>query len=92
MVLIHTDYVDKELVIDAFAIYDINESDLIEYDGTLPVYQSQLSAYKNDQFFPDYIGFWGMNYDEDTYVYFLDTGGLLFYNSSENSIKIVDIT
>lgn len=91
LLLIHTAYADKELVVDAFAKYDINESKLIEYDGTVPVYQSQLSAYQDDVFFPDYIGLWGMNYDEDTYVYFLDTGGFLFFNAVENSIRIVDI-
>lgn len=90
--LIHTadDYDDDGYTIGAYALYD-REGALIGWEGSAPVALEQAEAYLQDADhapFPQYIGYWGENYDESVYVYFLDRCGFFLYDQWDNSGQI----
>ena len=94
--LAHTDYSQSgELVIDAYALYE-TEGNLAEWVGNKPLLRSFVESYKTQQSSPFqiYCGYWGMNYSEDEYIYFLDTPGVVIYNKvehNEDALRVVTV-
>ncbi len=91
--LIHTadDCDDDGYTIGAYALYD-GEGALIAWEGSMPVALAQAEAYLRDADhgpFPQYIGYWGENYDETVYVYFLDRCGFFLFDRWDGSGWIV---
>ena len=91
IVLIHTDYQDSILCVGQYAQFS-KQKKLQAWDGSKPISEQSILDFesrKDGILFYDFVGYFGENYDEDTYVYFLQECGFVLYNSMENSVNVI---
>lgn len=87
LLLCHFNEADE---VDMFAVYE-GEA-LTSYGGTEPVSMDVFIRFDPEKSsFPEYVGYWGENFSEDEYVYFMDTPNVILYDTTEQTANAVPL-